>query len=396
MPRWGRALAGLALALPAALSAQTADTADVRQLAPGVEYRRFSDAAGPWVVSLVRVDLRRPELTLEALRAHDQFRGREKTSDMVRRATAAGTQVLAAVNADFFELKSGENENNQVIAGEWWKGEKVTDSPYDSFDNVHSQFALDSAGRPSIDRFLLDGRAWTRDAVMPILTLNVEPAGALEGTTLFTARFGAATPRDTATTTVEATLVAAGRRGDTLRFVRRGPVIDGSGSPIPPRGAVLAAHGPRAKELRRFADGDTVSILLTTLPRPPHDAAPRLIVGGWPRILRDGENVAGEAATVEGTLSTNAEARHPRTAVGFSRDSSTLYLVAVDGRSTVSVGTTLVELADLMRRVGAWQAMNFDGGGSTTMVVDGAVVNVPTDAAGERAVGSALAVVRRR
>ena len=46
---------------------------------------------------------------------------------------------------------------------------------------------------------------------------------------------------------------------------------------------------------------------------------------------------------------------------------------------TQSVGVTLVELADLMRRVGAWQAMNFDGGGSTTMVVNGALMNKPTD-----------------
>jgi exopolysaccharide biosynthesis protein len=73
-----------------------------------------------------------------------------------------------------------------------------------------------------------------------------------------------------------------------------------------------------------------------------------------------------------------------------------LLLLTVDGRSTRSVGMTLVELAALMRRLGAWDAMNFDGGGSTTMVVGGALVNAPSDSTGERAVGSALLVVRRR
>jgi len=73
-----------------------------------------------------------------------------------------------------------------------------------------------------------------------------------------------------------------------------------------------------------------------------------------------------------------------------------LYLLTVDGRSQKSVGMTLVELADLMKRVGAWQAMNFDGGGSTTMVINGTLVNVPSDSAGERAVGNALMVVRKR
>jgi len=102
-----------------------------------------------------------------------------------------------------------------------------------------------------------------------------------------------------------------------------------------------------------------------------------------------------DAPTVEGTISRNAETRHPRSAIGFSRDSSTLFLVVVDGRAQKSVGMTLVELAALMRRIGAWQAMNFDGGGSSTMIVGGAVVNVPSDTTGERAVGDALLVVRR-
>src|SRR4029077_17860535 len=166
-----------------------------------------------------------------------------------------------------------------------------------------------------------------------------------------------------------------GHKGDTLLFVRRGAVSSSSGSAIPADGAILAASGTdaRPKEVKAMADGDTIKILLATLPRLARGGAPALIVGGWPRILRDGENVAGDAATVEGTISRNAEARHPRTAIGFSRDSTTLFLLTVDGRSERSVGATLVELAALMRRLGAWQAMNFDGGGSTTMVVGGVV-----------------------
>jgi len=140
-------------------------------------------------------------------------------------------------------------------------------------------------------------------------------------------------------------------------------------------------------------DGDTVRVLLATLPRLAHGTTPRLLIGGWPRILRDGANVAADAATVEGTISRNAEVRHPRTSIGFSRDRRTVFLLAVDGRSEKSVGMTLVELAAFMRSIGAWQAMNFDGGGSTTMVINGAVVNTPSDPTGERDVGNALLVV---
>jgi hypothetical protein len=346
-------------------------------------------------MNLVRVDLRRADIEIRGARALDQLKGRERVSDMVRRANATGVRVVAAVNADFFELKSGENENNQVIAGEWWKGLKVTDSPYDTYDNAHTQFGIDAARRPLMDRFILDARAWDRGATTPILTLNFNPSGKPEGTALYTSRYGSNTPLDTTRKTAEAALASAGRRGDTLLFVRRGAVSTTSGSPIPGDGAVLAAYGAgaRAKEVQAMADGDTVKILLATLPRIAHGLAPAVIIGGWPRILRDGENVATEAATVEGTLSGNAEARHPRTAVGFSRDSSMLLLLTVDGRSENSGGMTLVELADMMRQLGAWQAMNFDGGGSTTMVIDGNVVNHPSDKEGERTVGNALLVV---
>jgi len=369
-----------------------------RQLAPGVSYAQYSDRRGPWAINVVRVDLRQPGMEIRAARAHDQLKGRERVSDMVRRANASGRHVVAAVNADFFNLESGENENNQVIDGEWWKGLKVTDSPYDTWDNAHIQFGIDGAGRPLMDRLILDGKAWDRGVMTTIITVNSNPTGRYEGTALYTSRFGATTPRDTARRTVEATLSAAGRRGDTLLFVRRGASSTSSGSAIPDGGAVLAAYGTglRADEVKAMADGDTVRILLATRPRIPRGDTPLMLIGGWPRILRDGEVVAGESATDEGTLSRNAEQRHPRTAVGFSRDSSSLLLVTVDGRSENSGGMTLVELAGVMRELGAWQAMNFDGGGSTTMVVGDKVVNRPSDKEGEREVGNALLVVVRR
>jgi exopolysaccharide biosynthesis protein len=56
---------------------------------------------------------------------------------------------------------------------------------------------------------------------------------------------------------------------------------------------------------------------------------------------------------------------------------------------------TLAELAVAMRDLGAWNAMNLDGGGSSTMAVGSRLVNVPSDSAGERTVGNVLLVARR-
>ncbi|MEZ0074872.1 exopolysaccharide biosynthesis protein [Planotetraspora sp. GP83] len=74
-----------------------------------------------------------------------------------------------------------------------------------------------------------------------------------------------------------------------------------------------------------------------------------------------------------------------------------LMLVTVDGRLTGgSEGFTIAEAADFMRSLGAVQALNLDGGGSTTMVIGGQLVNNPSDATGERPVGDTIQVLPAR
>ena len=68
--------------------------------------------------------------------------------------------------------------------------------------------------------------------------------------------------------------------------------------------------------------------------------------------------------------------KNPRTAIGYTGDNN-LIMVTVDGREGSSVGMTLMQLAGFMKSIGCVNAMNLDGGGSTVMYVDGAVVNNP-------------------
>jgi exopolysaccharide biosynthesis protein len=68
--------------------------------------------------------------------------------------------------------------------------------------------------------------------------------------------------------------------------------------------------------------------------------------------------------------------RKPRTAIGYTRDNH-LIMMTADGREGASIGLTLMELAGLMKEFGCVNAMNLDGGGSTVMYVNGAVVNKP-------------------
>lgn len=149
------------------------------------------------------------------------------------------------------------------------------------------------------------------------------------------------------------------------------------------------------REPRTMAVDDPALAAASLLPFHPLEA-----VGGRPVLARD--SVIGEAVDTEGQASF-ATARHPRTAVGIANGGRRLLLVVVDGRQPgYSDGMTLRELATLMLALGAPEALNLDGGGSTALVYadpDSAgmmrLANHPSDATGERAVGNALAIVRR-
>ncbi len=111
-------------------------------------------------------------------------------------------------------------------------------------------------------------------------------------------------------------------------------------------------------------------------------AGPTLLVGGEVRISTDAEVFFGSAIPEV----------HPRTAAGVMPGGE-LVLLVVDGRQRGNRGVDLVELAALMRDLGCVEALNLDGGGSSTLVVTGELVNRPLGGTEEREVMSALTVL---
>jgi exopolysaccharide biosynthesis protein len=87
--------------------------------------------------------------------------------------------------------------------------------------------------------------------------------------------------------------------------------------------------------------------------------------------------------------------RNPRTLAGVDAAGRTV-LITSDGRSTEALGLSIVESAEVAKSLGLRDAVNLDGGGSTTMVTDGKVINAPSDATGERPVGDALLILPRK
>ena len=114
------------------------------------------------------------------------------------------------------------------------------------------------------------------------------------------------------------------------------------------------------------------------------------VTAGGPRMIRNGV-VGWESETDIPDMTT----RQPRTAAAITSDWRTLILATCDGRQPDSAGMTANEMGYLLTQFGGYQGMMFDGGGSTTMVINGETVNDPSDAGGDRAVAACLMVLDR-
>lgn len=159
------------------------------------------------------------------------------------------------------------------------------------------------------------------------------------------------------------------------------------------------ASGPPCGWLSQHAgEGTAVTVTTRVTDLRTNKAIPLTpetnIIGGAIGLVRNGRTSI--TAARDGMANTNMILRrHPRTLAGVTRDGKLLVAV-VDGRAPGStIGASFFEAAELMRWLGARDAINLDGGGSTTMVIGKKVVNRPSDGA-ERAVGDALLIVGAR
>ena len=387
----------------AVITAASATPAAAVEVAPWVEWRSLVRGSAPARVNVLELDPAR----VRGVLSNGRVAGRERVSTMARR-----TGAVAAVNGGYF-AESGDPVG--VLAHDG----VLLSEPVDG----RSALAIGAEGaRIGAVRFsgevLVNGRERLLDGLDRVRGLipacggrggdepTRRPNAALTCTdeselVLLTERYGARPPRERG---VEAVL----RDGLVARV--RSP----GSRPVPRGAALLTGTGDAARFLRDVAlPRSEVEIALRVtlagrelrlLPAPGEPAAPpvgppALVVGGGPRLLRAGR--VSIPARREGFAPAQAPSffgsfvagRNPRTLAGVRAD-GTLLLVTVDGRRPGwSAGMTLRESALLMRSLGARDALNLDGGGSTTMVVRGEVVNRPSDRVGERPVSDALLVL---
>jgi hypothetical protein len=310
--------------------------------------------------------------SLQALLSNGTITGRETVSSMEHDVSSQLTTI--GVNGDFF------NWNGGWPSGLLMQGGVVEHHPADN----RSAVGIDTTGALHVDR--VPWAAFWRgpDGVAhPIAELNEPPHANL--TSLFTPAWGNSTPPVNGVAVVlepfPATLPYKDLTGTVASLVSNSSVA------IPRDGAVLLARGTAAAAVpAAVAPGEQITARIALSPAWANVAD---AVGGGPALVKNGKPIANAH---ESLTPVQLRGHDPRTAVGQRAD-GTIVFVAADGREPGwSAGISNWELALTLVRYGCVIGMALDSGGSTTLALDGHVLNRPSDPTGERAVGEAFVI----
>ncbi|WP_248960428.1 phosphodiester glycosidase family protein [Sphaerisporangium perillae] len=325
---------------------------------------------GPWDMRVLTID---PRTFTGSYRADigATVAKRETPSSMAKKAGA-----VAAVNGGFFNIHTDKNLRGEPVGISVVNGRLLSEA-------VLGRSALILKGRTArISEVATAITATSPDGERTIIN-GVNRVAAADELVLYTEEFGAKTPADDG---AEAVL---DDKGQVLE-------LRAAGGKVAAGTRVLHGTGIMSDWIWSHA-WEKWSLKVTTKVTDMRSGkaialTPETnIIGGGVGLVRDGhERITAKA---DGQASINMILRrHPRTLAGVTK-SGELILAVVDGRKPgVTVGASMIEAAHLMLWLGARQAINLDGGGSSAMVVKGKVVNHPSDGT-ERGVGDALLIL---
>lgn len=388
------ALAGLKARLASAGFAGSSVTSTAFDGAP---------TSGPWVVHVLDVDPRRFRGTVQTHLATDVVPGRETTSSI-----AARTSALAGVNGGYFVIPPSDGTPGDLAGISVLDGRLVSEA-------VNGRAALvlrRSDGAADVERLSTSLSLTAADGALHVLNgLNRTPGlirscgepGA-RPTELPKHDYTCTNPDDLVELDSDFGTAADAGPGEQVALDRQGRVLAVAaqrGGPIPAGGSVLDGIGESAAWLAQHAVlGKTLRVRTDVI--GDDGRAARLgphadVVNGGPLLVRDGRQYVD--AYAEGFVQPDRPdffygfgvRRNPRTMAGVTATGH-LLLVAVEGRRPgYSVGLSFPEESAVMATLGATDALNLDGGGSTTAVGPGAtVLGRPSDTTGERPVGDAV------
>lgn len=432
-----RSTAAISPAVPKIRSV-AADSVVTEQLADGITYQ-WMRTSGGHIAHIVKAALH-ANARLRTVKAHERFDGLQKASDIFEMADSLlEDTVIAATNASFWKATY-----NSPIGPTITDGEVIETMGYKAW----SSLLIYDDGTIGFERVRLTGELLWKYRQSPIAAVNAR--GGEDGLVVYNRYYGDSIPRgsrktdsaiiaevlanqvtaesgdETELPIIDTASIIATWRAAKLREDREHPMLKIALQPLKPRrkrdplprpsvgdtmrlqvvavdtGSVeipengfVVSLGLAAEYFTTIQEGDTVKLMFRISPTPHKKV--RDLLTGTPRLVRDG--VADPEYETEGSKAVRfVQGFLARTAVGATRDGDTLILVAINSGSkdAGTVGMNLSELARFMADQGAYQAMNFDGGGSTTMVIDGETVSRQGSKPSSRRVSNALVVVKTK
>lgn len=294
------------------------------------------------------------------------FVNRETLSKLVKQ----NPNTVAAINADFFSMTTPSYSMGPMV-----DDGKVIGSPYYDSGKM-AAFMLDENQMMVID-YLKSGVVITNETTGSNSTgysINKHSKNFVSPIVI-TNEYRKNTPGQSAITAGTITEVIV--ENDAVTQVRVGQ----NGTAVPENGYAVVASGAKGSLLAStFAVGDTIS-LKTNMENNYPDIMEA--VGGGTMILKDG---------MLAPITHKIAGRSQRTAIGITYDKKVVFMTA-DGRKAPYIGMQETEVADFLRKQNVKDAMMFDGGGSTEMIVNGKITN---DLATERKILNAVALVNNR
>ncbi len=340
------------------------DTVLTTKVAQGITYMKILAPTIPWSINVLKIDLKNPYNKMETKKAQDHLLGQETVSSMAIRSNYPDHAVVGAVNGDFFQIGPGIPIGTQVVNGQI----------IHTSSNWYA-VGFDVNNIPTIGNVSYSGTVLGANSSYPITDNDVG-----RGTNqliLYNRYYGDSTGTNTVGTEIAIQPLSIWLVNDTIKCIVVTKAVNTGNMVISDSTMVLSGNGNAAAFLNNFNPGDTVEVINKI---SPVLSKLKEMIGGNLKIVNNGN------------LYVDNTSREPRTAAGISKDSTILYLITIDGRQNASVGMTYTELSGFMIKLGVYQGINLDGGGSTTMVVRDSVVNIPSDFP-EREDANALFVV---
>lgn len=349
------------------------DIVEEQELAEGVKYeniKRFTKT-GWWNINLVRIDISNKDNEIKGLISDKGISNRETVTTLTNQNNA-----LAGINGDFFEYSPIPHSTGGLIQD----GEVITSPVEKAY--AWPSFLINNKGDAEV--LLLERAMSTKSlrsgegARLQMINKAKSVSNMPNASVMYNKHWGYSTPGNKLTKDVIEIVVD----NNIVTEIRdnQGPVK------LENDRYVIHLRGSFKNDVKNFQVGDEIKL---TFYSEPNLGSIQFMISGGSQILKNGTPMETHLVL---------KGNQPRTAIGVNKDNTEIVLATIDGRHSTFSGVSQKTFGTILKDLGMYNAVNLDGGGSTTMSVKkptddkSKLVNNPSDS-GQRKVANGVGVI---